>query len=362
MYEIHISDLRSFKQCRRKWGWASPLRGNMEPNIPYAPFFSGRAVHHALEMYYGPEHISFDESLPKFFEHERELMEAEGRLWPSELAVVDEQIALVTGIIKHYAVWVKALEGRYSDDNLEFISLETPFSVPLFTPSGRKARKIFLAGRFDGLVRLKDDGSYWIWETKTARSIAELQRSLVNDEQAGAYLWAAQQIFKVPVVGVLYNILRKKTPTSPSLLRDGMLSQNRQIDTTAEHYLMAIKETHPDWDWGLINQYYGDMLSFLISKGNSFFSRTPVYRTRVEIDALAENIYHAAMEMVNEKTPLYPTPSWLNCGFCQFRSACLMMNAGGDVDFLLQSEFRQRGPSVSWRSVEESASGNNVIF
>lgn len=35
---IHISDLKSFIECRRKWDWSSLMRQGLERVAPYAPF------------------------------------------------------------------------------------------------------------------------------------------------------------------------------------------------------------------------------------------------------------------------------------------------------------------------------------
>ena len=230
--EIHISDVRTFKTCRRKWNWISPLRRNLESIVPYVPFFAGRMAHYALEHYYRSG-TPFEASVKTFVDEERALMEQVGRLWDVEESNLAEQVDLITGMLTHYRLWIEsAAEAnfRFRDENLEFISLERTFSVPLRTPNGRASNKVFLAGRFDGLVRYKGDGTYWIWETKTTRSIKELTYSLANDEQAGAYIYAAQEIYGRPISGVLYNILRKKVPTRPDVLQSGLLSKNAKCE------------------------------------------------------------------------------------------------------------------------------------
>jgi len=348
MDELHISDIRSFKSCRRKWNFSSPLRRGLESNTPYAPFLTGRAIHHAIEMYYGSGQLLLD-ALGEFFENEIKEM---GTLWPAEEEMVQEQIELSSGILEHYGQWLGRDAGRLDDKNLEFIALETEFSVPLRNPKGRKSNKIRLAGRFDGLVRIIDEDTYWIWENKTARSITELERSLANDEQCGAYMYAAQEIFDVPITGVLYNILRKKVPTYPRALNDGLLSRAKSIDTTVWAYAKAIRTHHPDWEQDTMWDFYGEVLEHLDMKGNTFFARLPVYRTPSEIQELVLNIWYVGLEMTRASTRLYPSPSWLNCNFCTFKSVCLAMNAGADYEFILSEEFRKRVAAVSWRQAE----------
>lgn len=351
MFEIHISDVKLFKACRRKWDWASPLRRDLEPNVPYMPFFTGRAVHYCLEMYYR-SNVPLLESLSKFLHNERAAM---GDLWPQEEAQVSEQIDLLVGVLQHYEVWTENMQdaGKWADDNLEFIALETPFTVPLRNHRGQKSRKIVLSGRMDGVVRVKSDNTVWIWEIKTTRSIKELQRSLANDPQTGAYIYAAQQLFKVEPQGVLYNVLRKKVPTEPEVTTSGLLTRRTNLDTTAAAYVAAIRKHHPDWSRELIWETYGGTISSLFEQGNSFFARIPVRRTTSEIQTLTYDLWSVAQEMTSMKTPIYPNESWLTCNFCPFRAPCLAMNAGSDVEFILANEYRKRVQALSWRAYEE---------
>lgn len=361
-HAIHISDIRAYKSCRRKWGWASPLRANLEPNIPYVPFFLGRGIHYCLEQYYlgwGTETIVPPIGhLDEWAKNElKQMEEATGSLWAGESAQFDEQLELATAMLTHYMVWQKKDTSIWGDEHLEWLdlpggkkALEVEFEVPLYGESGHKSSRVFLQGRFDGLVRNVVDNTLWIWETKTTRSIKELGRSLANDEQCGAYIYAAQQLYGEPVAGVLYNILRKKAPAQPEVLKNGMLSKKMSIDTSAEMYIEAIKKQHPGISERLAMQEYGDIVTHLAeSDDQRFFARIPVKRTPYEIKQLAHDLHTVALEMVRPSTPVYPAPSWMNCNFCSFKNPCLAYNAGADYQFLLDNEYRKRENATSWR-------------
>lgn len=352
MPEIHISDIRTFKSCRRKWEWASPLKGNLEPIIPYVPFFTGRAFHAALEYKYR-DGIPFEDTLDTYFKLEEGAMDEIAGLWPGERAAFDEQIELVRSMIDHYAMWQAQDTRVYSDRNLEFVSLEQGFEIPLPAPDGGFHPTATLAGRFDGVVRHTPTDTFWLWETKTTRSIAELTNSLVNDEQCGVYAYAASQVLQKPIAGVLYNMVRKKAPSLPRILQNGQLSKAVSIDTTAFHYLSEIKSQFPDYSDDTILDEYGDTLAALQANETKFFLRFPVYRTPAEIANLLRDIYHVAVDMLNPDTPLYPAPSWLNCNFCSFKSACITRNADGDYGTLLDAEFRVRQSAVSMKEVPD---------
>jgi hypothetical protein len=301
-------------------------------------------------MYYGPEHIPLDKSLDKFLLDEQSEINKIGELWPQEEASFDEQIEMMRGLLGHYKLWVEQDHKMYSDENLEFISLETEFDAPLRTPGGRSSRRMRLGGRFDGVVKHIPTGEYWIWECKTTRSVQELVNSLANDEQCGAYMYAASQMLGVPIKGVLYNILRKKVPSYPQVLQSGMLSQATKTDCTDFFYRWCILQMFPDYSDDTIQGFYGGILTALREKEPVFFLRFPVYRSPYEIKGLMQNIYYTGLEMINPKTVSYPAPGWLNCTMCHFRSPCLTMNAGSDYDVLLREEYQLRASSHSLRS------------
>lgn len=334
--EIHISDVRAFRQCRRRWEWSSGLKGNLEPYVVYPPFFTGRGIHESLEKHYstGEDII---QAFIDFVAKERVLMREQGNLWPQEENTFEEQVTLAFNMLKHYQAWQLHDTKKHSDRNLEFLELEYPFNV-VAPVRGQKYR---IAGRFDGLVYNKLTEEYWIWETKTTRSVSELMGSLGNDEQSALYLYAARKVFKKPITGVLYNIIRKKAPVYPRMLQNGLLSK-AAIDTTQYAYLAAIKEAYPDWDDVTIEAYFGDILASLAENEQKYFIRWPIYKSDLQIRNVMAGVHETAKEMLNPKTPLYPAPGWLNCNFCLFKSPCHTKDMGGDYEILLAEEYRPR--------------------
>src|ERR687897_309363 len=100
MHNIHISYIRTFRSCRRKWDWSSGMRSNLEPAVPYAPFFIGRAVHYCLEMYYS-EQVPIWDSFDRFLENEEKIA---GHLWQKEQEQWDDSVQLITEVLGHYAL------------------------------------------------------------------------------------------------------------------------------------------------------------------------------------------------------------------------------------------------------------------
>ncbi len=349
-YEVHVSDVRQFKTCRRAWSWSSPIGLNLEPDKPYAPFFTGRIIHTALELYYRSDGMMnlYDSTVAAITIEQRK-MEKAGTIWEQEQEMFDEQIELCYGLMEHYEIWQESKEQEnnvWGDANLEFLDMETSFVVPIYTEKGHPSSRVELGGRFDGLVRRLDDGTLWLFESKTTRSISELQKTLSFDEQAGAYIYAAQEMMGEQIHGVLYNIMRKKVPTKARELVAGGLSKAQNIDTTLAYYWRQLQDTYPDATREELISEYQDILDMLHNKGNTFFSRTVVRRTKHEIDELHRNLRVVGLEMVRPSTVLYPAPSWTACTFCRFKAPCLAVNAGADTESLFEMDYRQRKDRV----------------
>ena len=54
IYEIHISDMRTFKTCRQRWDYSSLLRRGWSHEAPQKHLWLGSTIHDALEVFYTP--------------------------------------------------------------------------------------------------------------------------------------------------------------------------------------------------------------------------------------------------------------------------------------------------------------------
>lgn len=341
-FEVHASGVSSFKKCRRAWHWSDMNRQNLEPSRPYAPFFAGRAMHFMLEQHYRSR-MNPATSLGIFLKDEVAKWRRAGPLLRTDRETLREQAKLLLGIGRHYAAWAKVDRSDWSDRNFEFVSLEKKFHLPFTSPTGEVIPNVFLAGRFDGIVRYKLDGRLYVWEIKTARSILERVRMLPYDEQATLYSLAASEMYGEPVAGVVYTIVRKKLPVSPTPLRNGFLSQNKSIDSTPAAYLDAIKRHHGERATpNFVSLHYGDILTSLAARPNEFFGRTVVRRSSHELANFKQELWDVVQEMIQPDVPIYPNGSF-SCGYCVFRAPCALKNTGGDYQYILNEEFNKRG-------------------
>lgn len=339
--EIHISDIYAFKACRRQWNWTSRLRENLEPIRPYHPFFFGRMVHDCLEKWYWLKQDP-NITMAEFLVHELAAMREHGAIWAEEQAGINEQIELARGLLDHYMLWENRQVGAFAVRNLEFIAVEQTFRVPLFVPGvRRRSRKVYFAGKWDGLVRRRDTGDLYIWELKTTRSLEARIKQLDNDPQCTAYLWAARQIFGDKVKGMVYTVMNKRVPAEPKVLSStGMLSRDMR-NQSFDSYRQAIRNVHGNPDKGWVSAQYGEVLLELYHQKPQFFDRVVVGRTPHALDLAGLQLYDVAREMARPNLPIYPSESQ-QCNYCLMREPCIAMQNGTGHEAILEAGYRRK--------------------
>lgn len=332
---IHITDVQRFKRCRRLWGYASPLKSNLVPTERYAPYYFGTLVHYVLEQV--AKGYSFPVALDSFF------VQNEGKVPASPLDTGYSDYQLAKGIFRHYLMWQKTLFITLNrDEDYEHISPEHSFTYLLH---GNAYRRIYLKGKFDGIVRHKGTGKYYLWEIKTTRSVTERLKQLDLEQQTDAYLIAAQHVLNSlgiyePVEGMIYTLIRKKVPPDPKVLKDGTLSQAK-LDTTPYWYAMQVKQQHPDYSTEQLSSIYGPALSQLQAEHTPYFERLTVTRSVQQLVQSQRDLIAVAQDMVSPRTMLYPNPDD-RCNYCLFRDPCVLQQQGlkRKAEALLQSNFK----------------------
>lgn len=345
--EIHTSDRIVFKRCRRKWDLGSYMRQNMIPDRVNDKLWLGTGIHFALSEYYEKgihPMVAFNE----WSKAEIARIQTTVGLWEEQMGMIQEAIDLGLGMMQHYAIWSRIEDDKYFN---EVVATEHEFCVPVVDPNGN-ATGVNYVGRIDGIV--KDiTGGLWLLEHKTAAAVDTTKLPL--DEQVGSYIWAAQQIYGVQLEGVIYNILRKRVPRQPEVLKNGHLSQNKSIDTTYEVYLKALTDHYAALNKQVPIDDYRGILDHLQEKGNTFFVRERVRRNQYEIKNQGLRIYHEYVDMNRPDLVLYPNPT-KDCAWdCDFRSVCMAMEDGSDPGYLLSSMFKRREDKAETALVDNDA-------
>jgi hypothetical protein len=382
---IHTSDRGTFKRCRRRWNWSSPMRNNYVPRIDMQgvsmPLWFGTGVHYALAQYYSPAlkrdpvetfnwwwqlqmhggrigeellDLSYDRH-PKLVDEATLFYDVKGLydLHPDPNSeIFDEHYELGLGMLKFYREYAER------NDNFAVIVEEHTFSVPVIDRNGNiffardprdgVLKEVHIRGTQDAIIQDLETGQFGILEHKTAIRIDEdYHRKLEKDEQCTTYMYAAEREAKLydleyeKISFVLYNALRKAYPKPPTELKNGLFSVNRQTECTTIDMLQDFIDSRGIQVIVDSDEKLTGYVDYVREAGDrQFIERNHVRRNRAEIESCGERIYMEAVDMLNPDILIYPNPTgdW-SCLNCIFRAPCIATDDGSNAQMLLDDQF-----------------------
>jgi hypothetical protein len=376
VHEIHTTELRSYRGCRRRWHWSFGL--DLQPNKTLSVFEFGIAFHKGMEAMYNPETWGAPRQLIAQFAEAAFFDEAQRQkkgfyalsdkgLGDDEERDYDQQLELGRGMIHWYVTNHLPLK--------EFVPVyvEVKFQVPITNPQGDQlycvcdkcwskqkhhwvsnnisvsdddraawpGLPVVYEGRIDAIVRDKF-GDYWIvdWKTTIRMMNEDADVILELDDQVSGYVWALRRKLGLNIRGFRYIELKKGYPKPPQELKVVRLGRSFSIsqsqDTDVETFRRTVQQRdNAAYTAGL----YDDYISWLASEGPRFLNDHKVYKRPVQLDNFGVHLYEQAVEMINPDLPLYPSPGRFSCGFCGYREPCLDKEQGGDYQYALDTMF-----------------------
>lgn len=294
---IHASDRGTFKKCRRRWDWSSPMRRNLVPEVSMTgvvlPLWFGSGIHWALRHYYDPTlqrdpvevfktwwqiqwhggvidedwlETVYDRS-PREIQIVPAAKDPEG-LWDDageevtaykvrglkdlladpEIDAFEEHRELGVGMLNYYKGYAEEF------DNFTVLMAEHTFSVPILNPHGDTMmridprdgnfKEVHLRGTQDAVVQDDETEKYGVLEHKTAAKIdEEYFLKLDKDPQVTTYMYAAEREAKMhdlpykKIDFTIYNAIRKAFPRPPTMVRGGVFSIDRSKESTTPELL-----------------------------------------------------------------------------------------------------------------------------
>ena len=340
---LHSSGINAFQRCARKWWFSDRNAGlGFQPKVDSSPLLLGSWIHKAMYRYYN-NGLDLDDGFNQAIEKTRQGWANQGVIvqpWMEEKVVGAQKLG--KAMIRGYKPWSYDDTGRYADQNLTFLAAEQEFFIEVGTD--------IITGTWDGLVRQKD-GGLWVFETKTTRNIEELVDGLPFDWQPRIYVWAAERIVDEPVLGIIYNIVKKADPYGVKILQNGLpsLDKNELKNTTVKAYLElfakgALALTHPLPTQQALK--YSAAIKDLQRQPNEFYLRYPYRVPRQHLDVLKGQLRVVADQMrLTKKLGKYAPPSWnrFDCPmYCPFNEACSALSDGRDYVTLLNETMNNK--------------------
>lgn len=328
---IRTSDRIAFKQCRRKWGWSSHLKGNLEPKQRANPLWLGSGIHYALEDYHGRNlYGSASNALQAYAQAYQKF---EPHAMPDDWMMLLEQ---GIGMMDYYPLW---LEGRnplptFVDEGVPQLEVSIKVDLPKQLLKNWETipyDKVVYSLTLDRVIE-DENGLLWIVEYKTAKAIQTMH--YMTDPQVGAYIWAAEHVYKKPVGGVIYMQFRKDLPKGPRQLKNGHISVAQNQRTTHRLYRQALVDVY-----GTIMKAPMENITYLneLAAGedenqDAFIRRDVIHRNTNSSVSEARKILLEVGDMLDPNLSMYPNPT-RDCSFmCPFLSACVGMDDGSDYE------------------------------
>ena len=183
------SSHRTFTTCKRKYYYRNIEHLVPEKEPAFYPF--GSLVHSWLELWHNVYDIDSCQRLINEAYPLRESEHLDKRNWHYQTAML------------------KAYSEKYPEEEFEIIALEKEFEGDIINPkTGRKSKRFKARGKVDGIIKYKND--YYLLEHKTASAATgDYLERLWSDFQIHMYSLYAMQSLKVPITGILYNIIQK---------------------------------------------------------------------------------------------------------------------------------------------------------
>lgn len=330
--DTSATERASFRKCRRQWLLTVANRlGNVEGN---ANFLFGTAVHAGLAAFYGAQKArkaasAQDAAIEGYrgvWDASMETLRGElGFLWPQYAPAYAETRDMGDAMILGY------IEQEARTPLGEPVSIEERFEVPILGPGGHTVG--ILSVQLDIVV--DREGRRKIVDHKTAASAPNVGQ-LDMDDQLTAYIWARWKATGEWVSEADYNVLLKKLPHPPRLLKSGKLSVDKSQVTTYDMFAAEIDRL------GLSRNDYAEHLAWLQDEGPRLFIREGVFRVRGQMRSFEENLYHEWIDMKRvalRPETAYPNPSPFNCPSCPVKLVCTTMMDGGDVETIIRDNF-----------------------
>lgn len=346
-YSIHTTDRASFKRCKRRWDFASPLRQYLAPieGKSIALWF-GTGFHFALEDFHG---LRLWNTPDKAFEAYVQACSAEE--CPQDVA---EHVDLAMRMFAHYMRWIQlrdefeaAVFVDEQDPTKQKLACEVDFQIDL-PELNMFDMPVKYEGTFDSLYLHKFTKKIWVAEYKTAKSFDVLK--LATDDQVSSYVWALRKCLPAYAAqdrlgGVVYKQFKKNAPHAPIRLAGGGLSVNKQQSTTYGQYLQALKQLFPGVPIEKYEAKYREMLNCLSQQetlaGDDFINQQLVSRSEHNVATQYRKILADAYEMLND--PAITTNPTRDCTWdCAFRDVCIAMDEGADWENQIKLGFGKR--------------------
>lgn len=313
------SMVKDYRRCPKayEYKWVR----NLQRRKPAVPLLRGTILHELLDMRAQGKRLTGDmaDVLSKY---SRQF----GTLFKEERETYGEDFL---GDIRRI---YEGYDSLYSDDGWVYEESEALIETQL-------THDIGFAGHIDKVVVTKRDKRRWIVDHKTHKHIPDEEQRF-NDYQILVYVWAwNRENPKKQVDGLIWDYLRTKAPTIPDQLKNGQLSQAKNIDTDLATYTRELRRLKLD-----PRPYEAFLLELRQRSERRFYVRISLPAPSQEMtQQVVDDFKKTSMIMHGIKE--YPRTMTRDCSWCEYYRLCSSELRGLDSKYVEKAEFEERKPS-----------------
>lgn len=318
-YVVTHSMIKSFRGCARQTLYKQVDR--LKPRVIGQPLKRGTWMHLLLEEHHsGRDWVKVHRALCAQFS---ELMDEEKDFYGD---LPNECFRMMEAYVWHYKA------DPWTVHEVEY-TLEAEF------PDGTLYR-----GKVDAII--ENQFGLWIVDHKTHGQLPDHTFRLL-DAQSALYLWAAKKM-GIPVQGFIWNYIRTKVPSEPTLLKDGSRLSKKLGDTDYLTYTRAIRQLKAERGYK-VTATDVEMQRRLRAQAyqpgepqlSPFFRRDVLEKDDAMIKRVASEAYHTARRM--EKYPFQQRDvvernvNPMGCRWCAYKDLCTVELIGGNTRPLMKN-------------------------
>lgn len=281
-------------------------------------------------------------------QHERGRWLPEWRAFKAEFMKLFQEERLELGDLPAKAkLIVKGYFEFYQNDGLDYAHTNRRSNTELKVHFDM-GNNLEYIGYIDALPR-DEQGRLWVMDHKTCRVIPD-EETRFSDLQLVLYHWALPMAGYPEPYGTCWDYLRTKEPARPELLKNGKLSQRKNIDTTFEAYMAAAVELVGEEQ---AEEYREWAKVTLHGKEDSFYRRIFLPRPSNSLVKMVVQDIMASSKEIQAKGPKAQVRNMQrDCKQCPYYILCQSEVRGLDADFIRKMEFTTKG-KVNGGSEEE---------
>lgn len=283
------------------------------------PLTFGSAVHKVIEdSVAGVSKLQLKKSLDAWATAELK----KSNYFTAELEMFHEAVAEAWDVMREYATfWPKnhltymPVKGRKAEHEIRWDPPGEDFTI---------------TGKIDAYAR-SENKLKWLVEHKSGKTLmAEEDRW--RSIQGALYITVGRELGHPEVDGMVWDMIRSKTPTRPHLNKDGSFSLAK-LDSMPSVVIDTIKAA------GQNPKDYPTLIASAEANRNQWFQRVFQPVTENVRAHLYNEFTETARDIIDNGHKVHRMTIGKHCGWCDYEPICRAMMSGSDHEYVIEKEF-----------------------